>query len=239
MQTLKVLMARAVLLPCVLTLSWRLGAQSPAPIPRLVHTGSKYQFLVDGRPFLMLGGQAHNSSASNAADLKPVWDSLVAMHANTAEVPIYWELIEPHPGQFDFHTLDDVIHGARDHGLRLVLLWFGTWKNGAMTYTPGWVKENPEKYFRVRDAAGQPMDIISPFCAAARDSDEQAFAAVMQHIKDVDASDRTVIMMQVENETGLLGTDRDHSPEATRAYRSPVPPELTSYLEAHHRARAG
>ena len=222
-----------LLLCCVLIPSWRLGAQAHPPIPQLVRTGSKCQLLVDGRPFLILGGQAHNSSASNAADLKPVWDSLVAMRANTAEAPIYWELIEPQPGQFDFHTVDEVIQGARNHGLRLVLLWFGTWKNGAMTYTPGWIKEDPQKYFRVRNAVGQPTDVISPFCSAARDADEQAFAAVMHHIESVDASDRTVIMMQVENETGLLGTDRDYSPEATHAYGSPAPSALTSYLQAH------
>lgn len=208
-----------------------LVAQSPAP--QLVHTGSKYQLQVDGHPFIILGGQAHNSSASNPEDLTPVWNSLVAMHANTAEVPIYWELIEPRPGQFDFHLIDDIIQGARSHGLRLVLLWFGTWKNGAMTYTPTWIKEDQTKYFRVRNAWGEPTEIISPFCAAARQADERAFAAVMEHIKSVDEAQRTVIMMQVENETGLLGTDRDYSPQATRMYQSAVPSELMGYLERH------
>jgi hypothetical protein len=230
MQNLRIYTTGAILAGCALLCP---VVAHTSPIPQLVHAASKYQLVVDSHPFLVLGGQAHNSSASNPADLKPVWDSLVAMHANTAEVPIYWELIEPQPGQFDFHTVDDVIHGARDHGLRLVLLWFGTWKNGAMTYTPGWIKENPEKYFRVRDAAGQPMDVISPFCAAARDADEKAFAAVMQHIKSVDSPERTVIMMQVENETGLLGTDRDYSPQATGKFQSAAPSELMSYLEAH------
>jgi hypothetical protein len=231
MRNLGAAITGGVLLACFMIV--RPVAAQSSSIPRLVHTQSKYQLLVDGQPFLMLGGQAHNSSASNAADLKPVWDSLVAMHANTAEVPIYWELVEPQPGQYDFHVVDDVIHGARDHGLRLVLLWFGTWKNGAMTYTPGWIKEEPSKYFRVRDAMGQPMDIISPFCTAARDEDEKAFAALMQHIRSVDSSERTVIMIQVENETGLLGTDRDYSPQATRSYRSSVPSALVTYLAAH------
>jgi Glycosyl hydrolases family 35 len=100
-----------------------------------------------------------------------------------------------------------------------------------MTYTPGWIKENSAKYFRIRDAVGQPMDILSSFCALARDADKKAFAAVMQHIKSVDASERTVIMVQVENETGLLGTDRDYFPQASRAYHSSVPSELMN--EAH------
>ncbi|MDE3179838.1 MAG: DUF5597 domain-containing protein [Acidobacteriota bacterium] len=208
-------------------------SQTAPPIPRIVRSGSKYQFMVDGSPYIMLGGQAHNSSATNPADLDPVWDSLAAMHANTAEVPIYWELIEPQPGQFDFHTIDDVIHGARAHHLRLVLLWFATWKNGAMTYTPAWIKENQATYFRVRNASGQPMDIISPFCNAAMDADARAFHAVMAHIAAIDSAERTVIMVQVENETGLLGTDRDYSPQAARLYHSPVPSRLITYLAAH------
>ncbi len=223
----------ALVLLALASIAVPLAAQSASPLPRLMHAGSRYQLQVDGKPFIILGGQAHNSSASNPEDLIPVGLSLAAMHANTAEVPIYWELIEPQPGQFDFHTVDDIIQGARHHGLRVVLLWFGTWKNGGMSYTPAWIKENPAKYFRVRSAIGQPMNIISPFCAAARDADARAFAAVMRHIKSVDASEHTVIMMQVENETGLLGTDRDYAPQATRAYHASVPSALMSYLEAH------
>lgn len=216
-----------------LLLAGSLAAQSIPPIPRLVHSGSHYRLLVNGKPFLILGGQAHNSSASNPRDLEPVWRSLVAMHANTAEVPIYWELVEPQQGHFDFHLIDNAIQGARRHGLRLVFLWFGSWKNGNMSYTPSWVKLDPKHYFRVRNEVGQPMDIISPFCTAAREADEKAFAAVMQHIKSVDQSHRTVIMMQVENETGLYGTDRDYSAVANEKYRSKVPAALMTYLEAH------
>jgi len=213
--------------------SGSLAGQTAPPIPRLLHTGSNYQLLVNGKPFLILGGQAHNSSASNPQDLEPVWRSLVAMHANTAEVPLSWELVEPQPEHFDFHLIDSIIHGARRHGLHVVLLWFGTWKNGEMTYTPAWVKENPTKYSRVRNELGQPMQIISPFCDAAREADAQAFAAVMKHIRTVDATERTVIMMQVENETGLRGTDRDYSPQATTQYKSQVPTALMTYLKAH------
>lgn len=208
-----------------------LAAQSP--MPELVHNGTKYQLRVDGQPYLMLSGQAHNSSASNPADLKPVWDSMTAMHANTVEIPIYWELIEPQQGQFDFHTIDDIIQGARAHNLRVVLLWFGTWKNGNMSYTPAWIKQDTTKYFRVRNEVGQPIGVLSPFCAAAREADATAFAAVMQHIKSIDSAQHTVIMMQVENETGLYGTDRDYSAPATRAYESNVPAKLMTYLEAH------
>jgi beta-galactosidase GanA len=207
--------------------------QSAPPIPRLEKTGSQYHFLVDGKAFLMLGGQAHNSSASNPRDLEPVWNSLVGIHANTAEVPLYWELIELQPGQFDFHLVDAAIEGARAHNLRLVFLWFASWKNGEMHYTPEWVKRDTKKFTRVVSADGQPLDILAPTCAACREADANAFAKVMAHIKSVDENRRTVIMMQVENETGLLGSDRDYSPEATRLFNAAVPGELMTFLAGH------
>ena len=207
-----------------------LSAESGRPMPRIERAGNQYRLLVDGQPFLMLGGQAHNSSASSAQDLEPFWRSMVGIHGNTAEVPLYWELIEPEAGRFDFHLVDEIIAGARRNGLRLVFLWFATWKNGDMDYTPEWVKRDSAKYKHVVGALGEEMWIISPLCQAARAADARAFAALMQHIRNIDESDRTVIMMQVENETGLVGTDRDYSEQATRLFRGAVPAELMAYL---------
>jgi beta-galactosidase GanA len=218
---------------CALCSSFMLSAsaQGAQPIPRIDHTGTSYHLIVDGHPFLMLGGQAHNSSATNPEDLIPVWKTLEALHANTAEVPIYWELIEPTPGHFDFHTVDQTIAGARKHGLRLVLLWFASWKNGEMHYTPEWVKKDTAKFRRVRGFDGHEMEILSPLCDACRDADAKAFGAVMEHIRKFDETERTVIMMQVENETGLLGTDRDYSDEATRQFQASVLAELREDLD--------
>jgi hypothetical protein len=229
------MLARAkFILPIVLSIALHLAsAGSGRPIPRLEHTGNQYRFLVDGQPFLMLGGQSHNSSASSAQDLEPFWKSLVGIHGNTAEVPLYWELIEPQPAKFDFHVIDEIVAAARRNGLRLVFLWFGTWKNGNMDYTPEWLKRDPGRYKRVVGARGEALWIISPLCQTAREADARAFQAVMEHIRSIDESDRTVIMVQVENETGLVGTDRDYSEEATRLYRGPVPGELMAYLTRH------
>jgi Domain of unknown function (DUF5597)/Beta-galactosidase len=221
--TLIVPLAILISLPAV-------SAEGGPPIPRIERVGNQYHLLVDGQPFLMLGAQAHNSSATSAQDLEPFWKSLVGIHGNTAEVPLYWEVIEPEPGRFDLHLIDDIVAGARRNGLRLVFLWFGTWKNGDMDYTPEWLKRDHATYKRVMGARGQEMWIVSPLYEAARDADARAFRAVMEHIRSIDESDRTVIMVQVENETGLLGTDRDYSEEATRLYRGPVPAELLSYL---------
>lgn len=203
------------------------------PIPRLEHSENTYRLLVDGRPFLILGGQSNNSSASHPADLEPVWRVLHNLHANTAEIPLYWEAIEPERGVYDFQSVDAVIAGARRHGLRLVLLWFATWKNGEMHYTPEWVKRDRSQYPRVRGAWGEELDILSPLSEDSCAADARAFAALMQHIREIDETTRTVIMIQVENETGLLGTDRDYGEAATRLFRSAVPTDLMDYLHTH------
>lgn len=210
--------------------------QSPRPIPRIERVGAQYHLLVDGKPFLMLGGQAHNSSATNPLDLEPVWHSLVALHGNTAEVPVSWELVEPQAGQYDFHLVDATLAGARRNHLRLVLLWFGTWKNGGMHYTPGWVKRDKVRFPRVVGPRGEELEVLSPLDEAARNADARAFAALMAHLASVDEADRTVLMVQVENETGLHGVDRDYSPEATRRFEGPVPADLMTYLAAHRDA---
>ncbi len=209
-------------------------AQSAArSIPKIEKTGSSFRFVVDGNPYLMLSGQVHNSSNSNPDDLGKALDVLASWHANTAEVPLYWEAIEPQPGQFDFRSVDVAIEAARKRELRLVFLWFGTWKNGESHYTPEWVKRDKHKYVRVVGSRGEETEIISTLCHAAMEADSHAFAAVMQHIKSIDETERTVLMMQVENEPGLFGTDRDYSEAANHLYDAPVPKELLSYLEAH------
>lgn len=229
MRTKALVVFNFILLVC----STAYAQQSTRPIPSIEHVGAQYHLLVDGKPFLILGGQAHNSSATNPQDLEPVWHSLTALHANTAEVPVYWELIESQPGQYDFHLVDEVLAGARRNHLHLVLLWFASWKNGEMHYAPDWVKRDKARFQRVRGARGEELAILSPLCEAARDADALAFSKLMEHLREVDQVDRTVVMMQVENETGLLGTDRDYSPEAARRFEGLVPTELMTYLAAH------
>jgi hypothetical protein len=212
-----------------------LGAAQSAtkPIPAIQKNGESYRLLVDGAPYLMLSGQVHNSDTSNAEDLNKALDVLAGWHANAAEVPIYWEAIEPKEGQFDFSSVDLSLEAARKRDLHLVFLWFGTWKNGESHYVPEWVKRDKQKYARVKGSHGEETEIVSPLCHAAMDADSRAFAALMRHIKSVDEAQRTVLMMQVENEPGQLGTDRDYSDAANRSFDQPVPKELLSSLESH------
>ena len=206
------------------------------PIPAIEKTGESIRFLVDGSPYLMLGGQVHNSDTANADDLNKALDVLASWHANTAEVPIYWEAIEPKPGQFDFSSVDLAIQAARKRDLRLVFLWFGTWKNGESHYVPEWVKRDKQKFTRVKGARGEETEIISPLCRAAMEADSHAFASLLQHVKSVDQAERTVLMVQVENEPGLLGTDRDYSEAANHLFDGPVPKELLDSIDRHRQS---
>src|SRR3974390_1892031 len=209
------------------------AAQSAKPIPSIEKTGNAYRLLVDGSPYLMLSGQVHNSDTANADDLNKALDVLASWHANTAEVPIYWEAIEPKEGQFDFSSVDLAVQSARKRDLHLVLLWFGTWKNGESHYTPEWVKRDKEKYVRVLGPRGEETEIISPLCRAAMEADSHAFSALLRHLKGIDETERTVLMVQVENEPGLFGTDRDYSEAANHLFNEPVPKQLLTFLESH------
>ena len=201
-------------------------------LPRLENKDGHYAFTVDGKPFLMLGAQINNSSSWPAA-LKTAWPALEAMHVNTVEAPVYWEQMEPSPGQFDFSTVDLLIQGAREHNLRLVILWFGTWKNGQNHYVPEWIKSDTKKYPRQISAYGKMLDVMSPNSSVNLDADKHAFAALMRHIREADSTRHTVIMMQVENESGGIGSVRDYSAAARKLFAANVPEVLTSAL--HHK----
>ena len=244
-------------LVCPLALVAGQGQSKPAPaaaatdIPHLRKQGTATQLIVDGKPFLALAGELSNSSATSVEYMKTVWPRLVAQtKLNTVLAGVSWNQIEPQPGKFDFSVLDGLIQGARGHNLRLVLLWFATWKNGLSSYPPDWVKRDSERFPRaqmvgdntpwpvfagVRNPVTGPLNIelLSPFGDATRDADAHALAAMMRHIKAVDGQRRTVIGIQVENETGMQGDTRDRSPAANKAFAGPVPKELMDYLQQH------
>lgn len=103
----------------------------PPSIPHLFKTPNSKQLIVNDAPFLILGAELQNSSMTDAAYMETVWPKMVDTNINTVLGCVTWEMIEPIEGQYDFETLDKVILGARKHGLHLVLLWFGSFKNGA------------------------------------------------------------------------------------------------------------
>ena len=207
------------------------GAQPQ--IPHLQKQGTATQLIVDGRPFLIVGGELHNSSSSNIEYMKPIWQRMLELNLNTVLAAVTWETIEPEEGKFDFRLVDGLIEDARRHDLRLVFLWFGSWKNGMSSYIPLWVKQDYKRFPRVQIENGEPIEVLSTLSAANREADANAYAALMRHIREADGEEHTVIMMQVENEVGVRGDSRDRSPAANEAFTSAVPPALVDYLKAN------
>jgi beta-galactosidase GanA len=199
-------------------------AQS-SDIPHLEKKDGRYAFIVDGKPFLVLGGQINNSSAWPTT-LPAAWSAAEAMHMNTVEAPVYWEQMEPTKGTFDFSNVDLLVAQAREHKFHLVLLWFGTWKNGQNHYVPEWIKSDTKTYPREENAYGKLLDVMSPNSMANLEADKTAFAALLGHVKTIDAAQHTVIMIQVENESGSVGSIRDFSPAAQKQFDAAVPAEF-------------
>jgi Domain of unknown function (DUF5597)/Beta-galactosidase len=209
-------------------------------IPHLRKTRTSYQLIVKDKPFLMLAGELHNSSLSDPTYMSGVWPNMKAMNVNTLLGAVTWEMIEPEEGRFDFLALDQVILDARSHGMHLVLLWFGSFKNALSTYAPGWVKTDVRRFPRVHtlEAGGvrKTLELVSPLNERAWQADAKAFATLMRHLKEFDGEHSTVIMVQVENETGLLGDVRDRSRLAHRLYEEPVPGNVVTHLQKMYRS---
>ena len=209
-------------------------------IPRLERQGNSMRLVIKGKPFLLISGELHNSTSGGFEYMRPVWKKLAAKNLNSVIASASWELVEPEEGKFDFALVDSIIKGAREANLKLVLIWFASWKNAGSVYIPSWVKMNYQKYPRAKDEQGKPLEILSALNNTTAMADAKAYGALMRHIRDVDGKDQTVVMMQVENEMGVLdnmGTiagsaRRDFSSAANAAYNS-VPEELMDYLVKH------
>lgn len=200
-------------------------AASPAfaaDAPRLVAKDGRHALLVDGKPFLILGAQAHNSS-NYPAGLGPVWAAANDVKANTVLMNVAWEQVEPQEGKFDFSFVDTLVKQARQQKKRLVILWFATWKNTSAQYTPEWVKLDPKRFPPNLDQEGKPNYSLSPFGTETLKADKKAFVALMTHLKKIDAAERTVLMVQVQNEVGTYGLVRDFGKDAQTAFEQPVP----------------
>ena len=182
------------------------------------------------RDFIILGGELSNSVATSVDDINEVLPRMKALGLNTVLVPVYWELMEPMEGQMDFTLVDRTIDVARQQGLKIIPLWFGAWKNSMSCYAPAWFKRDVKRFPRAITADGKPLEIASCFSDNVQQADLRAFSALMQHIAEIDPQREVVIMMQIENEIGMLESARDHSPLAEKAYRQPVPQTLLKAL---------
>lgn len=221
------LILRALLSHIVLVLF--LGTAAASDLPRIEGAGKRARLIVDGKPFLMLAGELRNSTSSDLASCRRVWPLMQALNLNTVLATVSWELMEPQEGRFDFTLVDGLIDAARAHHLKLVLIWFGSWKNGASRYAPAWVKCDTVRFPRCQDRSGMNSETLSPFSTETCAADGRAFAALMTRIREVD-TDHTVLMMQVQNEPGAF-TSRDFHPLAEAAYNKPVPEGFMGHIQ--------
>ena len=198
--------------------------------PKLEHHNTWARIIANDKPMLMIGGELGNSSASTLEDVQRIFPHLKALGLNTVLAPITWELIEPQEGKYDFTSLDNIITEARKNDLKVVLLWFGAWKNSMSCYAPEWFKRDTKRFPRVHDRNGIPLEEASSLSANVLNADKGVFCEIMKHIRDVDAQQHTVVMIQVENEIGMIKEPRDYSKDATKMYNSQVPKRLTDYL---------
>ena len=218
-------------LSCISLLLFVCVAQAQQLPARLKKQGTATQLIVEEKPFLVLGGELGNSSASSIADIERIFPKLQRMGLNTVLVPAYWDLIEPTEGVYDFTLTSKVIQQARTNNLKVIFLWFGVWKNSMSCYAPLWFKENYKTYPRAHTRAGKPVEIASSFSDNVYKADSRAFSQWMKHIATIDKEEGTVIMIQIENEIGMLEDARDYSKEADVLFYAPVPQELLSYLQ--------
>jgi hypothetical protein len=197
-----------------------------ATTPFLRYDHGTAQLVVDGQRYLVRGGEVHNSGASTPEAARSSFRAAAAVGANTVLAPVSWDAFEPVEGHFEPAAVDQLVAAAREAGLRLIVLWFGAYKNGASSYAPAWVKTDPDRFPRCLDADGARTGTLSPFSETSREADARAFTAMVQRIEEIDAQDRTVLMVQVENEPGLLGCSRDHDPHAQELFAAAPPADV-------------
>jgi hypothetical protein len=202
-----------------------------APIPALERRGAATQLIVDGRPWLIRGGEIANTASSNLPYMETVWPTMTRLNLNTVLVAVAWAWVEPEEGKFDFSLVDGLLEGARRNNQHVVFLWFGSWKNGLSSFAPAWVKQDQRRFPRVQ-IGGRSVEILSTFSDAARAADTRAYVRFMEYLAKVDQQ-RTTIMIQMQNEVGVHGDSRDRSAAANAAFTGPVPAPLMTYLSSH------
>ncbi len=224
------------LLPCVLAAALAISllatSRAAPPIPKLERRGAVTQLIVDGQPWLIRGGEVANTASSSLPYMETVWPKMTRLNLNTVLVAVAWAWVEPVEGKFDFSLVDGLLAGARQNHQRIIFLWFGSWKNSVSSFVPPWVKADQPRFPRVRIASGKSVEILTPLNEASLAADTRAYVKFMEHLAQVDPQ-RTTLMIQMQNEVGVLGDSRDRGDAANAAFAGPVPPELLQYLVSH------
>lgn len=213
----------------VICLLFSIAANAQIPSLKKNQYGAT-QLIVHGKPFLMLAGEVNNSSGSNIPYMGKIMKDLHEANLNSLLVSVSWEIIEQTEGVFDFTSVDELLRVARENDIKLGILWFGSWKNGLSPYAPAWVLGDNKRFIRVKNEKGENTRTLTPICTATLDADSKAFNALMKHIAEVDGKENTILVMQIENEVGILGQTRDFSTDANKLFESQVPADLIQYI---------
>ncbi len=175
-----------------------------------------------GNPIFLVGLQAHNSSTGTGM-IKKTIHATKLYGGNLIEAPIYWNKIEAEMDVYEMDSLKELIDEVRQAGLKLIVLWFATSKNGHPNYAPDYIKLNPKDYRLAIGTDNAPVASLSVHCKETLHRDRLAFEKVMEFIKEYDSTEKTVIAVQIENEMGYANTDRDYSAPAQTDYNKGVP----------------
>lgn len=187
-------------------------------IPRLKTIDGKVRLMVDGAPYFILGMQLDCDSCYDADNMAGLMAQAKRMGCNSVALLLYWRLIEPEMGQYDFTILDAMIAAAEKCDLRIVLVWFGSYKNGCLQYAPDWVRSDQDRFQRAWRRDGTRLEPFAcPTCKETLVADRDAVCQVFTRLKERDVS-RRVILFQVNNEIGLLTTDRCYCPRCQERY---------------------
>ena len=228
-------MKNKILLNCIALVALAIPAGVQAQVnpmrPHLEKRGAATQLIVDGKPYLALAGETDNTASSDLAYMDTVWPKVARANLNTVLVGVGWNWVEPVEGKYDFSLVDGILSGARKNNLHVVLLWFGSWKNGLSSFAPAWVKADQQRFPRDLLTNGKSVEVLFTFSDNNLQADTRAYTAFMHHLRQVDSKQHTVVMIQLENEVGLIGDTRDHSPAAEAAFAQPVPRQLMEYLQ--------
>jgi len=220
-------------------------------IPYLKDVGGRQQLIVDDKPMLLISGELRNSASSSLPYARQSLDRCQELGLNSVIATISWEQFEPVEGTYDYTLVDGLIHEAEKRNLKLVLIWFATYKNGKSTYVPEWVKRDTTRFPRALSSETEPGQrkelpeiaeryegrkkykvTLSPVFEETWKADARAFAALMKRIKKVDKNN-TVVMMQVENEAGLQDVAIDQQPASLKRFNASVPQEVFTYMQVN------